>query len=239
MGENYQALKSAIIEKCRVLEKMGYFVGTWGNISVRVAEGFLVTPSRIAYEVIQPSDFVLVSSEGKVLAGHRLPSSETEVHRAVLNKKGEVGAIIHSHSPYATAVSCLHCAIPPFVEDLVQIIGGQVNCTRYVPAGQHVRISEEVAQTIGEENAVLLANHGVMCCGRDLEEAFVASQILEKAAFMMLAAAAKGEVIPIPEEHVRSERQRYLYKYGTVHDAPKRSALRDVVSPSGPQDGKP
>jgi L-fuculose-phosphate aldolase len=199
---------------------MGYFIGTWGNISVRVPEGFIVTPSRIGYDIIQPSDFVVVSAEGKVVAGHRLPSSETEIHRAVLNKKGNVGAIIHSHSPYATAVSCLHLAIPPFVEDLVQIIGGQVNCTRYVPAGQHTRIAEEVANTIGDENAVLLANHGVMCCGRDLEEAFVASEILEKAAFMMLAAAAKGEVISIPEEHVRSERHRFLYKYGTASDAP-------------------
>jgi L-ribulose-5-phosphate 4-epimerase len=222
MTEDYQALKAAVIEKCRLLEKMGYFIGTWGNISVRVGEGFLVTPSRVAYDVIQPSDFVLVSLEGKVLAGHRLPSSETEIHRAVLNKKSGVGAIIHSHSPYATAVSCLHSAIPPFVEDLVQIIGGQVNCTRYVPAGQHVEISEEVARTIGDENAVLLANHGVMCCGRDLEEAFVASQILEKAAFMMLAAAAKGAVVPIPDEYVRSERHRYVYKYGTAHDAPER-----------------
>jgi len=222
MPENYEGLKSAIIEKCRVLEKMGYFIGTWGNISVRVSEGFIVTPSRISYDRIQPSDFVLVSSEGKVVAGHRLPSSETEIHRAVLNKKRDVGAIIHSHSPYATSVACLQMAIPPFVEDLVQIIGGQVNCTRYVPAGQHTRISEEVANTIGEENAVLLANHGVICCGRDLEEAFVASQILEKAAFMMLAAAAKGAVIPIPEEHVHSERHRFLYKYGTASDAPSK-----------------
>jgi len=83
-----------------------------------------------------------------------------------------------------------------------------------------MRISEEVANTIGEENAVLMANHGVMCCGRDLEEAFVASQVLEKAAFMMLAASAKGAVIPIPDEHVRSERHRFLYKYGTASDAP-------------------
>jgi len=224
MPETYDALKAAIIEKCRVLEKMGYFIGTWGNISVRVPEGFIVTPSRIGYDIIQPSDFVVVSTEGKVVAGHRLPSSETEIHRAVLNKKGNVGAIIHSHSPYATAVSCLHLAIPAFVEDLVQIIGGQVNCTRYVPAGQHTRIAEEVADTIGDENAVLLANHGVMCCGRDLEEAFVASQILEKAAFMMLSAAAKGDVIPIPEEHVRSERHRFLYKYGTASDAPAKPA---------------
>jgi L-fuculose-phosphate aldolase len=174
----------------------------------------------VQYDAIQASDFVVVSMDGNLVAGHRLPSSEAEIHRAVLNKKSSVGAIIHSHSPYATAVSCLHRPIPPFVEDLAQIIGGQINCTRYVPAGQHKRIAEEVANTIGEENAVLLANHGVMCCGRDLDEAFVASQILEKAALMMLAAGAIGPVIPIPDEFVSSERHRFLYKYGTPHDAP-------------------
>ncbi len=217
---NYESVKAGIIEKCRLLERIGYFIGTWGNISVRVPAGFIVTPSRVQYDAIQTTDFVLVSMDGKVVTGHRLPSSETEIHRAVLTKKSSVGAIIHSHSPYATAVSCLHRPIPPFVEDLVQIIGGQVNCTRYVPAGQHKNIAEEVANTIGEENAVLLANHGVLCCGRDLDEALVASQILEKAALMMLAAGAIGPVIPIPEEFVRSERSRFLYKYGTAHDAP-------------------
>jgi L-fuculose-phosphate aldolase len=174
----------------------------------------------VPYDEIQTSDFVVVSAEGKVVAGHRLPSSETEIHRAVMNRKSGVGSIIHSHSSFATAISCLHRSIPPFVEDLAQIIGGEVNCTRYVPAGQHKKIADEVAQTIGEANAVLLANHGVLCGGRNLEEAFVASQILEKAAIMMLSAGTLGPVIPIPEEFVRSERDRFLHKYGTARDAP-------------------
>lgn len=214
----YISLKQEIIDKCRLLEKMGYFIGTWGNISARIPEGFIVTPSRVQYATIETSDFVTVSIQGDVLAGHRLPSSETEIHRAVLNKKSSVGAIIHSHSPYATAVSCLHQTIPVFVEDMAQIIGGEVRCTRYVPAGQHKKIAEEVADTIGEEDAVLLANHGVVCCGRNLEEAFVASQIMEKAALMMLAAGGPGRVVPIPAESVTSERYRFLYKYGTPHD---------------------
>ncbi|HUU14614.1 MAG TPA: class II aldolase/adducin family protein [Terriglobia bacterium] len=218
--EKHSTLKREMIEKCRQLEKLGYFIGTWGNISVRVPEGFIVTPSRVEYAVIEPHDFVTVSLDGTVLAGHRLPSSESEIHRAVLNKKPDVGAVIHSHSPYATAVSCLHQTMPVFVEDMAQIIGGEVHCTRYVPAGQHKKIAEEVAITIGEENAVLLANHGMMCCGRNLEEALVASHILEKAALMMLAAGGAGKVVPIPEEYVRSERHRFLHKYGTAQDAP-------------------
>lgn len=131
----------------------------------------------------------------------------------MLNKRSDVRAIIHSHSPYATAVSCLHQSIPVFVEDMAQIIGGEVRCTRYIPAGQHKEIAAEVGNTIGEENAVLLANHGVLCCGRDLEEALVASQILEKAALMMLAAGGAGKMFPIPEDLVKSERYRFLYKY--------------------------
>jgi L-fuculose-phosphate aldolase len=214
------AVKAEMIAKCRRLEELGYFVGTWGNMSVRVPEGFIVTPSRVQYAVIEPSDFVTVSVDGTVVAGHRVPSSETEIHRAVLNKKSDAGAIIHSHSPFATAVSCLHQSIPVFVEDMAQIIGGEVRCAEYVPAGQHKKIAEVVAATIGEENAVLLSNHGVLCCGRDLEEALVANQILEKAAHMMLAAGGREKVIPIPEEFVRSERHRFLYKYGTMHDAP-------------------
>jgi len=218
--DRHLSLKVEMIAKCRQMEDLGYFVGTWGNISARVPEGFIVTPSRVPYAVIEPSDFVTVSLEGMVVEGHRVPSSETEIHRAVLNKKSQAGAIIHSHSPYATAVSCLHQSIPVFVEDMAQIIGGEVRCTRYVPAGQHKKIAEEVGNTIGEENAVLLANHGVLCCGRDLDEALVANQVLEKAARMMLAAGGRDKVIPIPEEHVRSERYRFLYKYGTTQDAP-------------------
>jgi len=221
MGKDkYELLKRRMIDKCRLLERMGYFVGTWGNLSVRIPEGFIVTPSRMAYDVIETGDLVTLSLEGKVLAGRRLPSSEAEIHRAVLNKKSSVGAVIHSHSPYATAVSCLHRSIPVFVEDLAQIIGGEVRCTSYIPAGQHKKISEEVANTIGEENAVLLANHGVLCCGRDLDEAVVANQIVEKAALLMLVAGNLGSVIPIPEEYVKSERHRFLYKYGTTSDAP-------------------
>ena len=216
----HHSLKVEMIEKCRLLEKMGYFIGTCGNVSVRVPEGFIVTPSRVEYAVIEPGDFVTVSLEGIVVEGHRLPSSETEIHRVVLTKKSGVGAIIHSHSPYATAVSCLQQSISVFVEDMSQIIGGEVRCTHYVPAGQHQKIAEEVGKTIGEEYAVLLANHGVVCCGRNLAEALVANQILEKAALIMLAAGGRDKVIPIPEEFVKSERYRFLYKYGTTHDAP-------------------
>ena len=84
---------------------------------------------------------------------------------------------------------------------------------------QHKEIADEVGRTIGEENAVLLAKHGVLCCGRSLEEALLANQIVEKSALILLAAGRRERLIPIPEEFVESERHRFLYKYGTAEDA--------------------
>jgi L-fuculose-phosphate aldolase len=214
----YLAIKRAIIVKCRLLEKIGYFIGTWGNVSVRVKEGFIITPSRIAYDVLAPGDFVTLDIEGTVLSGHRLPSSETETHRAIYRIRPDVDVVIHSHSPYASAVSCLHWSIPPIVEDMAQVVGGKVNCARYAPGGDHIKVARAVAASIGQVNAVLLANHGVVTCGRDLDEAFVTAQILEKAALMLLLASAVKKPYSIPAHYVKEERHRYLYKYGTAKD---------------------
>ena len=212
------AIKRAIILKCRLLEKIGYFIGTWGNVSVRVEDGFIITPSRIPYDVVTIGDFVTMDLEGTILNGRRLPSSETETHRAIYRKRKDIGAIIHCHSPYASAVSCLHWSIPSIVEDLAQVAGGRINCARYVPGGQHRKLAKAVAASIGKVNAVLMANHGAIACGRDLDEAFVTSQILEKAALLLLLGAPLGKLRPIPDKFVREERHRYLYKYGTAKD---------------------
>ena len=213
-----EAIKLNIIDTCRQLEKLGYFIGTWGNVSIRVPGGMIITPSRISYDVLVPGDFVTVGEDGTIVEGHRRPSSEADTHRAVYRVKPEVGAIVHSHSPYASAVSCMHRSIPPIVEEISQIIGGEIKCTKYVPAGRHQQLAAAVAKTIGEVQAVLVANHGVVCCGRDLPEALVASQIVEKAAQMMLAASPGGKLHRIPQKLVQEERHRYLYKYGTPHD---------------------
>ncbi len=217
-------IKEDIIAKCLLMEDLGYFVGTCGNMSVRISGGFVVTPSKVRYRELTAEDLVTVSNQGAVISGRRLPSSEVRMHSAIYQKRKEIHAVIHGHSPYASAIACLHRTIPPFVEDLVQIVGGEVRCTAYVPGGEHERMAQEVVNTIGSVNAVLIANHGWLCCGRDLEEASVASQILEKAALMLLVAAPLGNVVRIPDEAIVSERDRFLYRYGTLEDSPWRNA---------------
>jgi L-fuculose-phosphate aldolase len=218
MTLQHAQLKQQIIEVCLQLASMGYVIGTYGNVSVRVPEGVIVTPSRVDYHALTPADMVTVDRAGRVIDGTRLPSSEMDVHRLILARRPDLGAVVHTHSLYATALSCLHRTIPVIVEEQAQVIGDEIRCTPYVPAGQHVQLGEVVAETLGQSNAVLLANHGVVACGRSLDEAVFTNQVAERVAQMFLWVAAVGEPVNIPAPHIRSERERWLTRYGTSAD---------------------
>jgi L-fuculose-phosphate aldolase len=211
-------LKTEIISACLRLEELGYVVGTYGNVSARVDGGLIITPSRVDYRALTPQDMVTVSYAGKVLEGARLPSSELEVHRQIYVSRGDVGAVVHTHSLFATALSCMHETVPVIVEEQSQVVGSELRCTRYVPAGQHHQLGEEIARALGQSNAVLIANHGTVSCGRSLGEAMFTCQIVERVAQMRLLTRASGNAVPIPQEFVTSERERWLYKYGSAAD---------------------
>jgi L-fuculose-phosphate aldolase len=213
---DYRELKQAIIDACLLLEARGDIIGTYGNASARIPEGLIVTPSRVDYHAITPDDMMTVADDGSVLDGHRIPSSETSVHRLIYRARPDVGAVLHTHSFYATALSCLHVDIPVIVEEQSQVVGDEIRCTNYVPAGQHEKLGEEVARALGKSNGVLLANHGVVACGRTIDEALFVTQVVERVAHMRLLTG--GAAVPIPDEFVRSERERWLYKYGTAAD---------------------
>lgn len=218
MSQEEMGLRQAVIDACLRLEAEGYLIGTYGNASVRVSDGLLVTPSRVAYRDMQPQDLVRVSLDGHVLQGDSLPSSETAVHRLIYAARSDVGAVLHTHALHATALSCLRAPAPPIVEEQSQVIGGAIPCTNYVPAGQHEALGAEVARALGASNVVLLANHGLVACGRDLPEALFTTHIAERVAQMHLLTAGGGPAIPIEAEHVASERDRWLHRYGTALD---------------------
>ena len=124
-------LREAIIRTCLCMrDRLGYFVGTWGNISVRVEDGLLVTPSRMCYDAIVPDDLVVVGWEGGVVRGHRVPTSEMELHRQILRQRPDLGALVHSHSPWASVCACAHRSIPVLTDDVAEVIGGEVRCAR-------------------------------------------------------------------------------------------------------------
>ncbi|MCE5323564.1 class II aldolase/adducin family protein [bacterium] len=215
MEKDSLQLRQEIIKACLHLSEIGQFIGTWGNISVRVEEGFVITPSAVDYTTMTPEDFVVVSMDGQKVSGQAVPSSETELHRRLLAIRPDLGAFVHTHAPYATCLACAHKSLPVIVEDMAQIIGGEVRCTRYASGGRSKDLSEEACAVIGDDSsAVLLANHGAVIGGRTLGEAVTACRILEKAAFIYISAAAIGGAHPIPEECIIEERNRLLYRYG-------------------------
>jgi L-fuculose-phosphate aldolase len=194
-------------------------VGTWGNVSVRLADGLLLTPSRMDYADLTTDDLVVVDWEGGVLRGDRLPTSELELHRQIMLRRADLGALVHSHSPWASVCACAGRSIPVLTDDVAEVIGGQVHCTPYVSAGRHRELARAVSETIGPDAcAVLLGNHGVVAGGRDLAEAAVACQFVEKAAMILVHAEALGGAKPIPEKLWREERDRYINKYGKAED---------------------
>ena len=208
-------LREEIIDACLYLSKLGFCIGTWGNVSVRVQEGFIITPSAVNYDLLQPNDLVLVSMEGERIKGSKPPSSEMQLHRKLFINRPEFGAIVHTHSPYASSVAAAHHTIPVSVEDMAQLIGGEVRCTPYISSADHEGLANAAWETMGHDSAaVLLANHGPVVGGRTLAETVIAAQVLEKAAMMYIHANLLGCCISIPADGVKEERYRFLYKYG-------------------------
>ena len=207
--------REAILAAYRKLFASGFVIGTWGNISVRYKDSFVLTPSRMDSDAMQPEDLVLVGMDGQKLWGARNPSSEKEVHRQIYVKRPDIGAVIHCHSTYATAVSAAGVDIPPIVEEVSQLVGEGICCTReYVRAGEHEKLGVQAAAFLHDNLAVLLKNHGPVCCGKDIDEAFLCCQVVEKAARMYLALETGLGAGVIPIEYVKLEHDRYMYTYG-------------------------
>jgi len=207
--------RKEIIAACRELEACGFITGTWGNVSVRFGEGFLLTPSRVEYSLMLPEDLVLVGLDGRKASGERRPSSEKEVHRQIYVKRPDVGAVVHCHSTYASAVAAAGADIPPFLEEISQLVGDGIRCTKeYVRAGEHEKLGEQAAAYIGDNLAVLLLNHGPVSCGKDLAEAMLCCKVVEKAARIFLALEPGLGAKVIPAEAVELEHYRYVNTYG-------------------------
>ena len=208
-------LREKVIDTCLFLYDTGYFIGTWGNIAVKVEEGLLITPSRVPYDCMTPDDLVVVSWDGEKIKGHRSSSSEMHVHRLLLINRQEFVTSIHIHSIAATALSCTHQSLPVNTEEMAQIIGGEVSCTNYIPGGRHLDLAHEVCEKIGAKSAaVLIANHGAVVCGSALDDTVLACQVLEKASKIYLMTTSVNRCIPISQKMVEEEHYRYHFKYG-------------------------
>lgn len=215
MDQEYE-LRCQIIDACRWLREQGLVFGTWGNISVRMPDGnIMITPSKVDYYEMVPEDLVVLALDGTVVSGHRLSTSEREIHLGVMNKRPDVNAIIHMHSPYAMACAAGNEPIPPFSEEICQLIGGKIPLTHhFVPSAEHKELGRVTVESLTDANAILLRNHGPMCFGRTLEEAKVTCQVLEKSCKIFIHLRAAGEYTVVPEKDVIGGRDYFVNSYG-------------------------
>jgi len=162
-------LRQKIIATCLKMTELGINHGTSGNVSARVAEGLLITPSGMPYESIQPDDIVLLDHEGRY-DGRRLPSTEWRFHYDIMRQRPEVNAIVHNHALHCTVLACLRMEIPAF-HYMIAVAGGtDIRVAPYARFGTQ-ELSDNALAALADRKACLLANHGMIALGADLDNA--------------------------------------------------------------------
>lgn len=186
--------------------------GSWGNISTRVNDQYIaITPSGTMYDQMT-TDMVVISNMESEVLGEGIPSSELPMHLAIYKAYPEVQAIVHTHSPHSSAISALRRDIPPIMDDQVSILGGDVRCAKYAMSGS-AELGTNTVIAIKDRNACLWANHGAVCVGRSMDEAFMCAEILEKTAQIYLLASPLGQPVEVDKEAQKHLRDFYINKY--------------------------
>lgn len=191
----------SLIETARRLDALGFMPSKSGNVSIRIAGGFRITPSSLSYAVLTEADLVDVALDGTVLAGHRRPSSEWRLHAEVYAARPAAGAIVHTHSPRATALSCARRGLPAFHYMIALAGGDDIPCAAYATFGT-AALAEAAVRALEGRRACLLANHGVVALGSSLATAETLAQEVENLAgeYLDLLAAGLPPVLLAPQE---------------------------------------
>jgi len=220
-NEQLNLLRQQVIEGGLRLVREGLVARTWGNISIRVDENhMLITPSGRPYKDLGPEDIVLVNYHTSGYEGSVKPSSEKELHCEIYRTRNEVQAVIHTHQMNASTVAAARREVPPILDDMAQIIGPSVRVAGYALPSTR-KITRRTVRALKGRNAALMANHGAVCVGRDLEEAFVVCQVLEKACRAFIEAEFLGGAKSINKFEAHLMHRLYIRKYSREADQNK------------------
>ncbi|HWP12728.1 MAG TPA: class II aldolase/adducin family protein [Ramlibacter sp.] len=162
-------LRAAMVRASLELVERGLNRGTSGNVGARCGDRILVTPSGVPARDLKPQSMVLLSADGDVIGAGR-PSSEWRFHRDILISRPDVHAVVHVHSPFATTLACLGLEIPPFHYMIAAAGGATIRCAPYALFGTQ-ELSDHALAALQDRRACLLAHHGMIAIGRNLEHA--------------------------------------------------------------------
>ena len=188
----------------------GLTQGTGGNLSVLNSEKNLmaITPSGIDYLKLQPEDIVIIDVEsGKIVDGNRVPSSEGDMHRIFYKYRKDIKAVVHTHSKYATGLSCLGKKLPA-IHYLLAVAGLDVPCAKYATYGT-VQLAKNAFDAMVGTKATLLSNHGLLTGGESLSEAYNIAQNVEFCCELYSIAKTMGEPEILSEEEMRNVMERF------------------------------
>jgi len=196
------ALRTELIATAQAMHRDGLAPGTSGNVSARTRGGMLITPSGVAYEQLQPSDVCELDPSGAPLGPRRLPpSSEWRLHLDIYAARPEIASIVHTHSRFATTLSCLRRDLPA-VHYMIAVAGGPtVRCARYATYGT-AELAGAAAEALVGRLACLLANHGLVALGASLPAALRVAREIELVAEEYLRALQVGQPFILPDEEI-------------------------------------
>ncbi|NNM82155.1 MAG: class II aldolase [Burkholderiales bacterium] len=180
-----------MLEVSRRLVALGLNRGASGNVSARLEDGFLVTPSALSPEDMNENDMVRMDFAGNVVSGNR-PSSEWRFHRDILAARSDVGAVIHTHSPFATTLACLRREVPAFHYMIAAAGGTTLRCAPYALFGTQ-ELSDHALAALEDRRACLLANHGMIATGKDVDSALALAVEVESLCEMYWRTLQAGE----------------------------------------------
>ncbi len=199
-------LKEDIVRICRMLHRKNYLAATDGNVSVRLGDRVLVTPSGVHKGLLEAYQILTVDLEGRILSGEGKPTSEIRMHLLAYELRPDVQAVVHAHLPYATACTLAGIdLLEPILPEVVITLGGIPTAAYATPGSEEV--PESIRKFIQEYDAILLSRHGAMTVGRDVTDAYNKMEKLEHTARVVLAARLQGPLPPLPEAEVEKLRR--------------------------------
>lgn len=200
-----------LAEVGRALVREGLTYGAAGNLSARLPGGeIVISAAGVRCDALDASKLVVLDAKGGRLRGGagREPSSEHALHLACLRRYPEIGAVIHTHAVHAAMFALARREIPCVLEEFELYVGGEVPVAEYRTTGSEA-LAETAAPLLAERSAVLLAGHGLLCVGRDLDEAQLVTGLVERTAQIVLGALQLGPLPPLPSE----ARERFAARY--------------------------
>jgi L-ribulose-5-phosphate 4-epimerase len=210
-----KSLREQVYETAQqmVIDHLAY--GSQGNVSALDRERGLIaiTPTAIAYAKMSVEDIVIIDLEGTLVEARWKPTSETPMHLIFYQKRTDVGAVVHTHAPFATLFGVTHEPIPVLLTEAATCLGAEVPVAPYCRPG-----TPELAQTVlakmGTGEAVLLAQHGLLSVGADLGQAYDTAMAAETSAHLVIMTRSMGAAVyPLPDGEVEFMRNLYLTKY--------------------------